>query len=291
MMLWLLLVLSGRSCLSQHAWYNFNTTQKNFHNFSSYLQWTQADRGDVYLATQFYTGCSNGYFGGQLHSDGTHSILFSMWDFNATAQTAHGVSPWCLRFGGEGTGANCGLEYVFEFGVEYRFSLTKSIESSGVSWSAVVTKIGDGIETPTFLGTIKILSEGLPGDCTLLKPFSVSFQEYYLGGTFYSAANWRGPYLDQDGHNASSGLAAYDALSDCGNVSYPSNVSSSVPQGPSGRPNAFFQQGGATQHGCEKSMWQHSRSLAFQTLPLYTKPTTIGATSPSSADETDVLSV
>merc|ERR1712224_944809 len=90
------------------------------------------------------------------------------------------------------------------------------------------------------MGTIKILSEGLPGDCSLLKPFSVSFQEYYLGGTFYTAANWRGPYLNQDGCNASSGLAAYDALSDCGNASYPSNVSSAVPLGPSGRPNAFF---------------------------------------------------
>merc|ERR1719199_1453222 len=101
-------------CMCQHAWYSFNTSEKDFDNFTSYLRWTQAEKGDVYLATQFYTGCAGGYFGGQLHSDGTHSILFSIWDgANATSETRP-AADWCGRFGGEGTGAQCGLLYHWD---------------------------------------------------------------------------------------------------------------------------------------------------------------------------------
>lgn len=277
------LLLGARS---QHAWYSWDTEETDFKNFASYLRWTQADKGDVYLATQFYTGCSGGYFGGQLHSDGTHSILFSMWDFNASAKTAHGVSPWCGRFGGEGEGAHCGLEYVFEFGVEYRYTLTKASNSSGTLWSVTVTKEGP-TEVPTFLGTIFIASEGLEKDCTVLEPRSVSFQEYYLGGTFYSAAAWRGPFLSRDPQGAPAlhaGLAPVDAAADCGNATAHSNVSSSVPLGPAGAPNVFYQMGGNTEHGCEASMWQHNKSAAMPTTPQFRRrPTAVGATAGASA--------
>lgn len=274
-------------CLSQHAWYSFQTTQKDFDNFTSYLSWTQAEKGDVYLATQFWTGCSGGYFGGQLHSDGTHSILFSIWDFNATVKNSRGASPWCARFGGEGEGSHCGLDYVFEFGVEYRFTMTKESNASGVIWSASVTKEG-AAPVSTFLGSIFIDVTSLPRtveECAVLGPTSVSFQEYYLGGDFYSAANWRGPFLNHNPMGQVEGIVAYDANADCSaNTTYPSNVSSSVPLGPSGRPNAFFQQGGSTPHGCEKSMWQHAgcTALGSEERPFHRRPTAIGATGAAS---------
>lgn len=278
-------------CVSQHAWYSFKTREQNFDNFTSYLRWTQVEKGDVYLATQFYTGCSGGYFGGQVHSDGTHSILFSMWDFNATLKNSQGVSPWCARFGGEGEGAHCGLEYLFEFGVDYRFTLTKSSNASGALWSASVTKEGSS-PVPTFLGTIFIGAEDLPHtveECTVLAPSSVSFQEYYLGGTFYSAANWRGPFLNHNPLRQIEGIMAYDAASDCGNATYPSNVSSTVPLGPSGAPNAFYQQGGNTEHGCEKSMWRHAGDVNIVERPFHRRPTATGATGPFSRSALSVM--
>lgn len=270
---------------AQHAYYSFKTDKTNFDNFTSYLRWTGAEKGDVYLATQFYTGCAGGYFGGQLHSDGTHSILFSIWDFNATWKKTQGVSPWCARFGGEGEGAHCGLDFVFEFNVEYRFALTKSSNASGALFSTTVTKVSEeGAEVPTFLGTIFV--EGpADKDCTTLAASGISFQEYYLGGDFYSAAAWRGPYMDHDGHSV-EGVAAFDADADCGNATAPSNVSSTPPLGSSGKPVAFYQQGGSTEHGCEKSMWQHASELgSIKELPFHRRPTAIGATKPTSAVE------
>ena len=60
--------------------------------------------------------CSSGYMGGQVHEDGSHHLLFSLWDWNASLHTAFGVKPissdggktGCSAFGGEGTGGHCG---------------------------------------------------------------------------------------------------------------------------------------------------------------------------------------
>ena len=81
-----------------------------------------------------------------MHSDGSHSILFSIWDHNATAKNAwwdEGSSPWCARFGGEGEGAHCGRLFKFEEGRNYTFALEydadKSVKNgSGEFWSAEV---------------------------------------------------------------------------------------------------------------------------------------------------------
>merc|ERR1712039_1052431 len=148
--------------------------------------------------------------------------------------------------------------------------------------AASVTKVSSP-PVATFLGSIFIDAHELPHtveECTVLSPSSVSFQEYYLGGNFYAAADWRGPFLNHDPDRQIDGLVAFDASSDCGNATYPSNVSSTVPLGPSGAPNAFYQQGGNTVHGCEKSMWRHSDALAIESRPFHRRPTAIGATGP-----------
>jgi len=279
-MLAALLMLLVRACSAQHVWYRFHKHHGGVKSFSSYLRWTQAERGDVYLATQFWTGCGNGYFGGQLHKDGSHMVLFSMWDYDGATPSAQGVSPWCTRFGNEGAGAHCGLDYVFEFGTEYRFELTRAKNASGVIWSTTVSKIDPiGTETSTFLGSIFVESRLVPKDCIRLEPTACSFQEYYSGGNFYTAGAWRGPFLDRVN-------SAYDAHGDCGmDGSAHINVSSVVPNGPRGRPNVFFQQGGNTEHGCEHSMWHHhgvpwnEPTLEKQTVrvrPTATRPTGTG---------------
>merc|ERR1712178_467889 len=115
-------------------------------------------------------------------------------------------------------------------------------------------------------------------------PTAVSFQEYYVGGDFYNAANWRGPFMNHNPLNQSSGVLPLDASGECGSASTHSNVSSSVPLGPSGPPNAFFQQGANTEHGCERNMWTHTGQPTFEVLPFHRYPTAVGPTGRARSD-------
>ena len=112
------------------------------------LHWEAFPRnGSVYLAMAFGVGkqierqgiagrpCASGYMGGQIHEDGSHHLLFSLWDWNASLHTAYGVKPistdngqsGCSAFGGEGTGGHCGAplpgdEFLWEVGTRYVFA-------------------------------------------------------------------------------------------------------------------------------------------------------------------------
>merc|ERR1719195_2206526 len=98
-------------------------------------------------------------------------VLFSLWDYDSSSKTAYGASPWCGRFDNEGQGAHCGLQYVFEFGLEYRFELTRAAKASGVTWSTTVAKVDPiGTETKTFIGSIFVNGAGLGEDCTEIQP-------------------------------------------------------------------------------------------------------------------------
>lgn len=115
------------------------------------LLWEAFPRnGSVYLAMAFGVGkkmerqgipgreCSSGYMGGQIHEDGSHHLLFSLWDWNATLHTAYGVKPLttdngktgCSAFGGEGTGGHCGAplagdDFMWEVGTRYTFAAVR----------------------------------------------------------------------------------------------------------------------------------------------------------------------
>ena len=67
--------------------------------------------------------------GGQRHADGSHSIIFSIWDqckrYGSTDcivknETAIPLGK-CSRFGGEGHGAHCDGQIEFEPGRPYAF--------------------------------------------------------------------------------------------------------------------------------------------------------------------------
>lgn len=249
----------ARLCSAQRAWYTWDTERKNFSTFTGYLSWHSVEPGDVFLAMAHKTGCSGGYFGSQFRADGSTSALFSMWDYNETIQSARPAAPNCARFGGEGTGAACGMKYPFEVKREYRFEMSRTlVNASGALWTATVAeKFGRRYILQQTIGSIFIGSAGLQSDCAQLVPKAGAFQEYFKGGDFYSAAEWRGPYLDGD-------IVAFDALSDCG-TKIPSNVS----DGGAGRPHVFFQHGRGTHRGCDPSMWQHisqTRQIIRQNL-------------------------
>lgn len=258
------------ACAGQHAWYSWPPAVARPTNLSATLVWVAAQEGNVYLATQFWTPCAGGYFGGQMHVDGTHSILFSIWDgANATSETlTQPVAEWCSRFGGEGTGAQCGLLYHWDLAEQYEFRLTPSAAPGGTKWTATVTPASRPQAT-SVVGEIFVpLPDALRAKgetCGTLAAGAVSFQEYYTGGQFFSAAGWVGPRLD--------GVPAAAAAADC--ASPLSKVSACIPGVGCGAPNVLFEQGAQTPHGCPAHLWNASTGVAAGHYlgPIHRRPT------------------
>jgi hypothetical protein len=92
----------------------------------------QPSQPNVYMSTATGTACNTGYFGAQFHSDGTQSLLFSMWDapaFNNNSQFVFQSLPGsahckrnALDASGKSTGVQCaphigGEKVSLQFGV------------------------------------------------------------------------------------------------------------------------------------------------------------------------------
>mmetsp|Transcript_70832 Transcript_70832/g.195667 ORF Transcript_70832/g.195667 Transcript_70832/m.195667 type:complete len:352 (-) Transcript_70832:397-1452(-) len=258
----LLVLLHVSPCAAQHARYRFATRRNNFGSLSAYLRWERVERGDVYLATKFFTGCSLGKFGGQIHGDGSQVLLFSMWDFDHIPGTTLGASPSCTRFSqgtGEwpyGTGAHCIIPYHFETGAEYRFELTKRVDANGTLWSLAVANGGSA--HASLVGSILVQQAWTEKDCSLLEPEAESFQEYFTSGAFHTEAAWRGPFLDGE-----DGIAPVDVDADCGAEPLDAALSANVSGGDRGEPVVLFRRGLDVTGGCEQpSLWQQGWSAA-----------------------------
>jgi len=264
--LWaLLLLLRARPSSAQHAVYRFAERRGGAESLSSCLRWERAERGDVYLATKFFTGCGVGRFGGQIHSDGTQLAILSMWDGDGAAGSAQGASPWCTRFSQgagpwpHGQGAHCIVPFRFEMGSEYCFELTRASNGSSAFWSLSVSDGGPG--PAEFVGSILVRPEGTGRDCSLLEPEAESSHEHYAGGAFYSAAAWRGPFLGGEG-----GAAPVDVDVDCGPgtesaaaAAVEANASSAPHGGPGGGATIRFRRGPGVPQDCERpSLWQQA---------------------------------
>jgi hypothetical protein len=130
----------------------------------------------------------------------------------------------CSRFGNEGSGAHCGKSGVGLLqGREYSFHVEMSMcNRSGTAWSASMIDEFDGNET--FIGTLFVhadptnpppegstvggyggLTTAVCNTCAHMRNRTeptdgfgsgyggISFQEYFLGGSFYSSFGWIGP--------------------------------------------------------------------------------------------------
>lgn len=261
---------------AQHATYRFATAAEHgFDGLTSYLRWELTRGGDVYLATKFYTGCGTGKFGGQIHSDGSHTLVFSMSDFDHVLNTAVGAQPWCTRSPAD-AGADCVLPYRFEADLEYRFDLTQSADETGAMWTLTVANSSSA--AAALVGSIFMDQQKSRRDCSLLEAKAESLQERLSGGDFCSGASWRGPFLNR----GDSGVAPVDVDVDCGPDApdglVPAMASAAVPRGPEGRPNVFFQSGRDVVHECERpSLWKTGVGLA----PEQRSSTAGGASAPA----------
>lgn len=123
---------------------------------------TETRGNAVFAATQtFWQGGASGYVGTQVwrNSDGTmvYKAIFSVWD--AEPQKARNSwstkTPWCQRFGGEGVGVQCLINYTIKKNSKNKLRLYyDGKNSTGAFWTATIHVEGATKKTSTKAVTI-----------------------------------------------------------------------------------------------------------------------------------------
>lgn len=212
----------------------------------TWWQVTPMDRANVYLSTATGTACNSGYFGAQFHSDGSTTLLFSMWDSpanfshnpefvfqslpgnsnchrNALDSSGKSTGTQCApHLGGEKVNLELGVPYVFTFGIVAQ-------NASGAMWE--VSMFDTKHESTISVGKIFFVDEpmGLPKTCRTLgysqNPptsglASYTFMEYFAQPRDYlSAASWSDMKISapwSQGMSADPRLVNYVKLGDGG---------------------------------------------------------------------------
>jgi len=216
-----------------HCNYAFPQGTSTFTDFSAHQVWTRGPVDNVFGSMQYwFEDGQGGYMGGQFHSDGTQSVLFSVWDSDSMPYSAMPMGD-CTRFGGEVAGAHCLIKYNLHVTTEYIYTVSSDgTNATGAFWSGKVTNKQTGEVTK--MGTIFLYNvRGLVG-FGHLKPAAASFIEYYTGGSFYSAYGWIGPYGNGESvvvESARSDEESHVSVSDC------------IPSFGCGHPNTYYEEG------------------------------------------------
>lgn len=215
---------------SSHVAYGFDT-RESLKEMEITIVWESMGNGNVYFAMQFWFECGQGgYFGVQIHSDGKHIYNYAIWDIDSSHVTSYGADPWCGRFGGEGTGSHCQKDTHFKFGQEYVVKVFYDrSNSTGDFWKCTATEPGGNVIN---IGSLWLKNS--PRAYGNLKASSVTFQEYYTGGSFYSALGFIGPR---------SGKSITAVKATTSGVDAHHGISASIPGYPSGRPYVFYEAG------------------------------------------------
>jgi hypothetical protein len=112
---------------------------------------TDTDGNAAFASSQYwyesYTGAkanTAGYLGTQVSrgKDGKENtnFIFSCWDADKKNQVGWTTPNTCSRFGGEGVGSHCLLEYPIKKGVVYNFRVAQSGQNkTGAFWTGTVT--------------------------------------------------------------------------------------------------------------------------------------------------------
>eukprot|EP01123_Difflugia_compressa_P007763 TRINITY_DN2151_c0_g1_i1.p1 TRINITY_DN2151_c0_g1~~TRINITY_DN2151_c0_g1_i1.p1 ORF type:complete len:253 (-),score=49.01 TRINITY_DN2151_c0_g1_i1:98-856(-) len=231
-----------------HVNYQFPSNSGPFTAYTAHQIWTSGPTNNVFGSMQYwFEEGQGGYMGSQYHSDGTQSVLFSIWDSDSLPYSSIPLGQ-CTRFGGEGEGSHCLITYPVKTNTEYVFTLHyNGYNGTGAFWSGSVTDTTTG--EATTMGTLYLLNvRGLQG-FGLVQPAAASFIEYYTGGSFYSAYGWKGPYgVDKTGQQTVVVSARSDQEQ---NVA----VSACVNAWGCGAPIAYYEEGPNVQTTPAQSLW------------------------------------
>jgi len=242
--------ISGQIGTSSHVSYGFDVSGP-FKDMEITFVWkAMSPRNNVYFAMQFWFECGQGgYFGVQEHSDGKHIYNYAIWDLDSSHITSFGVDSWCSRFGGEGTGSHCQKTTHFKFNEEYKVKVAyDKSNSTGDFWKCTATEPGG---TAVNIGSLFLTNS--PKQYGNLRAQSLTFQEYYAGGNFYSALGCIGPY---------SGNSVTATRAVTSGVDAHHGISATIPGYPSGRPRVFFEAGSnITTTATGKVLWQSANDV------------------------------
>lgn len=190
-----------------------------FFNLDTYIAWESApDSGYIYPAFQFFFQANQGgYMGIQLVGD-TKKAIFSIWDMSEGSGTAQPVTDICFRFGHEGSGTGCIIDYDWVEGREYRLRIWEiNTDATGESWIGVIADTVTNQET--VIGVIHLQNSGGYTGYGWLRCDTYTFLEYFGGadscdGQPYSRILWRGPFANADWYTASRAIVpTYNACS------------------------------------------------------------------------------
>ena len=188
-----------------------------FLNQDMYFTWEDAPpEGYIYPAFQFSLQVSGGYMGVQLVGTSKKAI-FSIWDTSNDSNTAQPVSDNCSRFGHEGTGTHCGIDYNWIEGREYRLRIRPvGTDATGELWAGTI--FDTVTQQETTIGVIHLKSSADYVGYGKLVHNAYTFLEYFAGpnsceGQPYSRVLWRGPYANTGEYTASR--AVVPGYNDC----------------------------------------------------------------------------
>lgn len=210
-----------------------------YEDMTTYVTWqTVPTTTSIFAAYQFgFQAGNGGYIGTQIYNTGSKKAIFSIWDVDGFPQSSQPNSTWCQRFGGEGLGAQCVIDYPWVVNREYKLVVHKqSTITDGEIWEGLITDTVTGTET--LIGRLKVSNiNAFNGFGRLNGSHSNNFHEYFAQGQEdcslhkYSKIKWRGPYVIQGQQLASKATAVY---LDCAlvNMTSPSTGTIILEEGP-----------------------------------------------------------
>ena len=216
-LLLILPVLSSSVAYATYANYSF-VEPGPFYNLDNYVKWDHnvPSSTGVYAAFNFaFQNGQGGYIGTQSDSNGKHAI-FSIWDDVDGSMSALGISSNCDRFGGEGVGARCLIDYPWIAGREYLMRIWVLAKVNDTEqWLGVIKDTVTQVETT--IGVISLRnSKGYLGYGWLTKTRISVFLERYVSDPAGGCASqpdakvtWRGPYANNNSATAISALASF----------------------------------------------------------------------------------
>lgn len=122
---------------AQHLWWKAKPSKNGFTCLYGEVEVLATGPTIYYCGCNWWPGApAGGYTGIQDQGNGTHNMIFSIWD---TDNDRHPTTVYqdkrtvANRFGGEGTGGHTHLNYNWQVGKTYRFFATKKQERSGLN--------------------------------------------------------------------------------------------------------------------------------------------------------------
>jgi len=225
--------------------------------FASSQMWWHADNG---------TQLAGGYMGSQVMrgsgGEERRVFIFSCWDHSADNKVGWTTPDTCSRFGGEGVGSHCILDYPTKAGTLYNFTLSlDGHNATGARWTGRVLDTSSG--KSTLVGTLFMPHVDTTVGYGKIGVNSNEFLEYFAGGdcdtAVHVAVGTFGPYFNSRANRPTAAFPAYGS-GDCKRTL----VTGCIPGWGCGAPRVWVEggKGTARNNSDDTPLWGSGRASA-----------------------------